>query len=244
VLLRAHEQYEALGLSGTAVERLSRFGDLLISCPFNVTSLSEPWAIEQQHFLDALSLLGIAAVREARDLVDVGSGGGLPALVLAIALPETLVVALESVNKKCDFIRRAAATLGLENAEVECARAEDYGRGRGRERFDVAVARAVAGLPVLAELCLPLVRVGGTLVAMKGAISNQECMEGEKAIAILGGEEASVVPVEPFSGAENRCLVVARKRTRTPGSFPRRAGVPERKPLGMSGDQRGKSATL
>ena len=169
------------------MERLSQFGDLLISCPFNVTSLREPQDIERQHFLDALSLLGVAAVRDALELVDVGSGGGIPAVVLAVALPETRVVALESVNKKCDFIRRVAATLGLENIVVECARAEDYGRDRGRERFDVAVARAVAGLPVLAELCLPLVRVGGTLVAMKGAISNQERMEGGKSHSYTGG---------------------------------------------------------
>ena len=231
-------QYEALGLPALAVERLSQFGDLLIGCPFNVTSLREPQDIERQHFLDALSLLGVTAVREARELVDVGSGGGIPAVVLAVVSPATLVVALESVKKKCDFIRRTAAALGLENIVVECARAEDYGREHGRERFDVAVARAVASLPVLAELCLPLVRVGGTFVAMKGAISTQECMEGGKAVAILGGDEISVRSVEPVAGAENRCLVVARKLTRTSGSFPRRAGVPERKPLGGSGNQR------
>ena len=237
-------QYRALGLSALAVERLSQFGDLLINCPFNVTSLREPEDIERQHFLDALSLLGVTAVREARELVDVGSGGGMPAVVLAVALADTRVVALESVKKKCEFISRVAATLGLENLAVECARAEDYGRECGRERFHVAVARAVASLPVLAELCLPLLRVGGTFVAMKGAISNQERMEGGKAIAILGGGEVSVLSVEPFAGAENRCLVLARKRSPTPSSFPRRAGVPERKPLGGSGDQRGKSAML
>jgi 16S rRNA (guanine527-N7)-methyltransferase len=117
---------------------------------------------------------------------------------------------------------------------VECGRAEDLGRGAGRDSFDVAVARAVAIMPVLAELCLPLVRVGGSFIAMKGSMSNQERMEGARAVAILGGSSMTVKPVVPFPGAENLNLVIVKKQQRTPSAYPRRIGMASRSPLGRT----------
>jgi 16S rRNA (guanine527-N7)-methyltransferase len=232
MLLTEPERFAQAGLDGRALERLSSLGDLLLGAEINVTSVREPLAVERQHFLDSLTLLMLSPVRHATTLVDVGSGGGLPALVLAIALPGLHVVALESVGKKCAFIERTAAELALVNVEVVCARAEDYGRAAGRGRYDVAVARAVATLPVLAELCLPLVRRGGTFVAMKSAMSDQERIHGEKALAILGAGRLVSHAVDPFPGGDRRWLYVADKTGDTPERYPRRVGLPGRKPLG------------
>jgi 16S rRNA (guanine527-N7)-methyltransferase len=229
--------YDAYGLSEADRGRLARFGDLLLGSVDNVTSIREPLLLEDHHLLDSLSLLTLAAVREAHTVVDVGSGGGLPAAVLAIARPELKVVALESVGKKCRFIDSAARSLGLSNLLVACCRAEDLGRGPDRASYDLAVVRAVSSLPAVAELAVPLLRFGGYFVAMKGALSDEEREQGEKALAILGCGPLSAERVEPFPGAENRWLYVARKDRATPDAYPRRPGTPAKRPLGVAGPQ-------
>ncbi|GAB4253766.1 MAG: 16S rRNA (guanine(527)-N(7))-methyltransferase RsmG [Thermoleophilia bacterium] len=230
--LAYREEYQRLGLSPEAFPRLELFGDLLLSSPANVTGLRDPADIETRHFLDSLSLLALPEVEGASRIVDVGSGGGLPGLILALALPSSSVTAVESVQKKCRFISSAAEALELANVRVICTRAEEFGRGEGRERFDLAVARALAPLPVVGELTVPLVRVGGVLVAMKGAMSNQESMDGAAALVILGAEPPEIRPVAPFAGIENRAFVVARKSLPTPQRYPRRDGMPAKRPLG------------
>lgn len=224
--------YVAYGLTGEVLDKLGRYGDLLLSSPVNVTAVRDPLAIEHLHFLDSLSLFTIPEVGCADQVVDVGSGGGLPAVVLALVSPDMQVVAVESVRKKCAFIEEVRLSLGLQNLRVECARAEDMGRSGAREAFDVAVSRAVASLAVVAELCLPLVRLGGLVVAMKGPMSDQERIQGKNAIAILGGVEVSAQQVWPFPGAENRWLYGVRKISSTPSDYPRRAGAPGKRPLG------------
>lgn len=230
--LQETASYEAHGLSTETLHKLARYGDLLLSSPVNVTSLRDPLSIEHLHFLDSLSLLTVPEVRGATLLVDIGSGGGLPAVVLALAVPDMQVVAVESVGKKCAFIEEVKRTLELRNLSVQWARAEDAGRSDARGSYDVAVTRAVASLAVVVELCLPLVRVGGLVVAMKGPMSDQERIQGKNAIAILGGEEASAQQVKSFPGAENRWLYGVRKISPTPTDYPRRPGVPGKRPLG------------
>jgi 16S rRNA (guanine527-N7)-methyltransferase len=224
--------YVAYGLTDDAIAKLGRFGDLLLSSSVNVTAIRDPLGIEHMHFLDSLSLLTVPEVNEAGRVVDVGSGGGLPAIVLAVALPRLQVVAVESIRKKCAFIEEVGLLLGLSNLRVQCARAEDLGRSGLRESFDVAVARAVAPMAVVAEICLPLVRVGGVVVAMKGPMSDQERIQGQNALAILGAVEGQARQVQPFPEAENRWLYVARKASATPPDYPRRPGVPQKRPLG------------
>ncbi len=209
-------------------------GDLLLGADFNVTGIRDPGEIERRHFLDALSLLGLAAVLSANRLGDVGSGGGLPALVLALALPKTQVTAIESQRKKCAFVGRVAETLGLANVTVCNQRAEDYGCSEGRESQDVVVSRAVAPLSVVAEYSVPLLRLGGAMVAMKGAISDQERIEALIALGILGAERLEAVRLDPFPGAKNRWAYLATKALATPAEFPRRAGIPAKRPLGRS----------
>lgn len=207
-------------------------GDHILGAEFNVTGLADPLEIERAHFLDSLSLLDLECVSSAASVVDVGSGAGLPALVLALALPNAEIVAVESQRKKCAHIRHVAQALSLLNLEVYCGRAEEYGRSAGRESHGVVVSRAVASLPVLAEYSLPLLRVGGTMLAMKGAVSNQELTQAEKALGILGAGPMEAVRVLPFPDAHNRWVYCARKVHATPDEYPRRSGIPAKRPLG------------
>ncbi|TMC51372.1 MAG: 16S rRNA (guanine(527)-N(7))-methyltransferase RsmG [Chloroflexi bacterium] len=175
------------------------------------------------------SLVLLEHLGDARRLVDVGSGGGLPGLPLKIARRDLVVTLVEADQAKAAFLVQACVRLELGGVEVLARRAEDAGRDpRYREVFDVAVARALAPMPTLVELCLPLVRVGGTLLAQK---TDKEDLDAARhAIEVLGGSLESVAPAR--SAARNSgTVVVIRKIAPTPAAYPRRAGVPGRKPL-------------
>ena len=175
------------------------------------------------------SLVLLEHLGQARTLVDVGSGGGLPGLPLKLARPDLAVTLVEADQRKAAFLVQACAALGLGDVEVLARRAEDAGRDpRYRERFDVAVARALAPMPVLAELCLPLVRVGGKLLAQK--TDKEDVALARHAIEVLGGslDEISAAP----SAARNAGTVVRVSKVRpTPAGYPRRPGAAARKPL-------------
>jgi 16S rRNA (guanine(527)-N(7))-methyltransferase RsmG len=167
-------------------------------------------------------------------LVDVGSGAGLPGLILAIARPAWRVTLLDSLNKRCAFLEAAAAAAGAANVAVACARAEDAGASGSplREAADLATARAVAELRVLAELCLPLVAPGGHFVAAKGAEWAEEAAAARGALGTLGGRLLRVEAVDsPAAGGGFRTAAVVAKRGPTPAHLPRRAGTPKKSPL-------------
>src|SRR2546430_1169681 len=175
------------------------------------------------------SLVLLEHLGEAHRLVDVGSGGGLPGLPLKIARPDLAIALIEADQAKAAFLVQACARLELEDVEVLARRAEEIGRdGRYRESFDVAVARALAPMPALVELCLPLVRVGGRLLAQK---TDAEALEGaRRAIELLGGELESVATTPSTIRRSGTVVAVAKVRA-TPPAYPRRPGVPGRKPL-------------
>src|SRR5690348_928052 len=178
---------------------------------------------------DSLVLLG--HLGDARRLVDVGSGGGLPGLPLKIARADLAVTLVEADQAKAAFLVQAVARLGLGEVEVVARRAEDAGRDqRYREAFDVAVARALAPMPVLAELCLPLVRVGGRLLAQKTDTEKEEIDAAKRAIELLGGT-LQAVHLAPSTARQSGVVVEVAKVRATPDAYPRRAGVPNRKPL-------------
>lgn len=173
---------------------------------------------------DCLVLLG--HVGGARSLIDVGSGGGMPGIPLKIERPDLELTLLEADGRKAAFLVHATALLGLTGVTVVGERAEVAGRGPLREAFDMAACRALAAMPVVAELCLPFVRVGGRLLAMKGEVE-----ESAAAIEALGGGPPQVVPAG--SPARRRgVVVVVQKVAPTPAAYPRRSGVPGRRPLG------------
>ncbi len=176
---------------------------------------------------DSLAL--VEHLGAARNLVDVGSGAGLPGIPLKIARPELEVTLIEADQAKAAFLVHACATLRLENVEVVARRAEEAGHDpRLREKFDVAVARALAPLPVLIELCLPLVRVGGRLLAQK--TRDEDPAAAAHAIEVLGGKLSEVVAAPSAARAAGTVVVIGKQRP-TPAQYPRRSGLPARKPL-------------
>lgn len=202
---------------------------------FNLTAITDPVEVERRLFLDALQMLPMLdALTEndaARLLADVGSGAGFPGLALKIARPDLDVVLIEATGKKVAFINHAIAELGLVGATAIHARAEDIGQNRQyRASFDLVTARAVAALPVLVELCLPLLRIGGTALLPKGLDFADELATGRRAAPLVGGRVHSA---EVLPGTTTR-LVVVTKTAATPARYPRRAGIPAKEPLGGS----------
>lgn len=198
----------------------------------NLTAIRDPEQMLSKHFLDSLSVLKATGCLNGQRVADVGTGAGFPGLVLKIACPAMRLTLVESVGKKANFCRHIVETLALENVEVLTARAEEIGQQEGhREAYDWAVARAVARLPILAEYLLPLVRLEGHMLAQKGETAPREAQEAARALQILGGKLEKIEPVELPGIAETRHLVVIRKVAATPARYPRRPGMPAKKPL-------------
>jgi 16S rRNA (guanine527-N7)-methyltransferase len=175
------------------------------------------------------SLVLLEHLADAKKLVDVGSGGGLPGLPLKIARPELMVTLVEADQDKVAFLVRACAALGLHDVEVVARRAEEVGQNPVyRETFDLAVARALAPMPVLVELCLPLIKVGGRLLAQK--TSTEDVARAARAIETLGGA-LNRVAAAPSTARGAGTVVIVDKVRPTPPAYPRRPGVPNRKPL-------------
>lgn len=199
----------------------------------NLTALTSGEEVAIKHFLDSLLCLRAMQALPGSSLVDVGSGGGFPGVPLAIVHPEVRVTLLEAAKKKAEFLEHAVKTLGL-SAVVLWKRAEDAGRDISlRESFDYVVARAVAPLAVLAEYCLPLCRPGGRFVAMKGpeGRAEAEAAAAGRAIDLLGGDVSGVDEYELPFGMGRRSLVIVRKTGTTPVTYPRRPGIPSKRPL-------------
>lgn len=223
-------------VSEASVERLIQYIFMLSAYEAaNVVGTRDPGALLELHIADSLSCLLHPGLSEAYEIVDVGSGAGLPGLALGISLPGAKVTLVESTGKKTAFMRGAAESLGISEANILSARAEEVGWDPDfRERFDVATARALASMPVLVEYCLPLVKVGGLVVAMKGKPSREELDLGSRAAEMLGGRLENVIEVPPLPDTEarDRCLVVIRKEAETSKKYPRRVGLPRQQPLG------------
>ena len=205
----------------------------------NLTGDTEFETVLDRHFMDSLAVLPIDGLF-ARDaaLIDVGSGAGFPGLPLAIVRPDLQITLLDSLAKRIGFLTAVIRELGLEgHVQAVHARAEDAARMPSlREGFDIAVARAVAPLPVLCELLLPFVRVGGNMVCYKGPAAEEEKGAGDRASAILGGGGVELVPLALLDRPEWRHMAaIVRKQEKTPSQYPRRAGTPGRQPLGGSG---------
>jgi 16S rRNA (guanine527-N7)-methyltransferase len=199
----------------------------------NLTSITEYEEVQTKHFLDSLSCLQVLHDLSASpSCIDIGAGAGFPGLPLKIVMPQMRLTLLESTGKKVDFLEHVVAKLRLPGAAVVRGRAEELGRQTElRESFDVAVARAVASLSVLVEYALPLVRVGGVFVAQKSREVEDEVNAAGGAIALLGGELTEVRAVEVPGLDAPRSLVVVAKVSPTPEKYPRRPGIPAKRPL-------------
>jgi 16S rRNA (guanine527-N7)-methyltransferase len=201
----------------------------LLAVPAAPTSIHEPAKGVDVHVADSLSGLEIDELRSARVIADIGSGAGLPGLVLATALPDTHVFLVEAAARKCAFMQSTAAAMRLANVDVVWSRAEAW--SEGMERCDVVCARALAPLAVLCEYSAPLLREHGLLVAWKGAVADAEAADGAAAAAHLGMEADAPRSVVPFPGSARRALHVVRKVAPTPENYPRRPGIAAKRPL-------------
>jgi 16S rRNA (guanine527-N7)-methyltransferase len=206
--------------------------DLLAEERASVSSVTEPGRAWKVHVEDSLTGLEVEGLREADEIADVGSGAGFPGLALAAALPRASVSLVESVGRKCEFIRRAARAAGISNIEVVNLRSEELAAGEGREAFDAVTARAVGRLSTLAELASPLLREGGTLVAWKGRRDPGEEAELARAAEGLAMEAGPILAVGPYAGSRHRHLHVLRKSGPTPPGLPRRPGMAKKRPRG------------
>ena len=228
---------EALGqpLSDEQLGSFERLRELLLQWNrrLNLTAIDDPAQVETLHFVD--SIAGLLALPDGpATVVDVGAGGGLPGLALRIARPSLRLTLLDATRKKTDYLGAAVQALGLRDPPVEVinARAEDVGRDPARrESWDVALARGLAPLNALAELCLPLVGSGGLVVAWKKRDVEEEMRAAARAITVLGGRRLKALPVDLPGLPPDRQLVRLAKERPTPAAYPRRPGVPSKKPI-------------
>ncbi len=244
-----YDEARALGLNLTAQHRAlfqTYYEELIAWNRYtNLTTIIDFRQVQIRHFLDALACLLIlkrdndkkvsqidCTTLNSRRVIDVGTGAGFPGLVLKIVCPGLQLTLLEATRKKVDFLQAVVRRLELEEVQAVWARAEEAGRdAMYREQYDIAVARAVAGLPVLVEYALPFCRVGGVFIAQKGAHIEEELEQSRYAIQVLGGRLREVQSYELPTLDEPRTLVVIEKVYATPKEYPRRPGVPAKKPL-------------
>jgi 16S rRNA (guanine527-N7)-methyltransferase len=233
-LIREAETLFNIHLAERQVGALATYERLLIEWneQFNLTAIRDQEGIRIKHFLDSFSCVLAWQGVPPRQLIDVGTGAGFPGLPLKILYPSMRLTLVESVRKKADFCRCLVEKLKLEGVEVIHARAEEVGHmAVHRENYDQAVARAVANLPILAEYLLPLVQVGGSMLAQKGQSGPAEAHQAGRALKILGGSLRQLIPVTLPGVVEERYLVMVDKSAATPDQYPRRPGIPAKKPL-------------
>jgi 16S rRNA (guanine527-N7)-methyltransferase len=204
----------------------------LLAEPRAPISAASVRAARDVHIADSLSGLEIEALASADRVADLGSGAGLPGLVLAACRPDTRFELIESTSRKCEFLREAIERMGLGNASVVCRRSEEWASAQGRESYGVVTARAVGSLATLAELASPLLAEDGVLAAWKGARSPEEEAELARAAPRLAIEALEVRSVRPYEGSRDRHIHLLRKNGPTPNVLPRRPGVAAKRPFG------------
>jgi 16S rRNA (guanine527-N7)-methyltransferase len=228
--------YETLGIEISAAQTnaFSEYENLLLEWnkKFNLTAITDPEGIHIKHFFDSLTCLRVIQNKGNFSLIDIGTGAGFPGIPLKIMIPDMELTLVESSQKKAEFCKVAVEKLNLADTSVVAARAEDMGKNpEFREKFDWAVARAIGELSVLAEYLLPLVNIGGKALAMKGGNAEEEIQKANHAVSILGGEISEKIKFDLPEGHGERTLIVLKKVAATSGTYPRRAGMPSKKPI-------------
>ena len=223
-----------LNLTEDQISAFNKYYELLYEWnkKINLTAITEPKDIAIKHMVDSLSCFKADLFKENTSLIDVGTGAGFPGLPLKIFYPSLKLTLLDSLNKRVKFLQLVVDELGLKDVEVIHARSEEAARNKKyREKFDLATARAVARLPIICEYCLPFVKDGGTFIALKGRQYEEEATQAQKAIKVLGGEIADIMPVKLPEIDDKRAVIYIKKIKSTPKTYPRKAGTPERNPI-------------
>lgn len=229
---RLEAKCAALGiaLTGPMLDALDQYAEILVEYnqKVNLTAITDPEGIEDKHFADSLLLANLPET--AGKLVDVGTGAGFPGVVAKIFKPELQLTLMEPTGKRVEFLKYVCAQLGLSGVEFAKERAEEAARKVWREQFDVATARGVAALPILSEYCLPLVKVGGVFLAMKGPGAAEELAESGAALKKLGGKGSGVAEFH-LPGGDVRNIIRIKKISQTPPVYPRNGGKIAKSPL-------------
>ena len=232
-ILAARGAEAQLSFTEEQLAQFTRYYELLVETNkvMNLTAITEPEEVAVKHMVD--SLLAYEDGMQGKTLVDVGTGAGFPGVPLKIYCPSLKVTLVESLGKRLRFLQQVIDELGLKGIRCEHLRAEDAGRSKKhREQYDYVTARAVARLSVLSEYCLPLAKKGGQFIALKGSRFAEEIEEGEAAVKILGGKIISAEPVKLPGLDDGRAIIKIAKIKATPAQYPRKAGTPEKQPLG------------
>ena len=223
-----------LEITDKQVEQFFKYYEMLINTNrvMNLTSIVDLDEVIIKHFVDSLLSVKTIHMNEFNTMIDVGTGAGFPGIPLKIMFPDLEVTLLDSLNKRIKFLDSVINELGLDKISTIHGRAEDIGRDENyREKYDLCVSRAVANLSTLSEYCVPFIRKGGTFISYKSEFSEEEKKEAAKAISILGGKiEKSEIVKLPFTDI-NRSFIVIDKNKVTPSKYPRKAGVPSKKPI-------------
>ena len=223
-----------LRLTPRQIAALQRYETELLdwNSRMNLTAIRDSEGIRTKHFLDSFTCLSACKHSPPARLIDIGTGAGFPGIPLKTLYPSMQLTLVDSIGKKVEFCRHIVQVLGLEKVEILKGRAEELGQMKAhREKYDWAVARAVANMSILVEYLLPLVRVGGAVLAQKGESGPAEAHAAERAIRLLGGHLRQVIPVALPGVAEERFLVVVDKTAATPPNYPRHVGIPSKHPL-------------
>lgn len=232
-ILAARGAEAQLSFTEEQLAQFTRYYELLVETNkvMNLTAITEPEEVAVKHMVD--SLLAYEDGMQGKTLVDVGTGAGFPGVPLKIYCPSLKVTLVDSLGKRLRFLQQVIDELGLKAIRCEHLRAEDAGRSKKhREQYDYVTARAVARLSVLSEYCLPLAKKGGQFIALKGSRFAEEIEEGEAAVKILGGKIISAEPVKLPGLDDGRAIIKIAKIKATPVQYPRKAGTPEKQPLG------------
>lgn len=220
-------------LSKAQLAQFSTYADLLLewNCKMNLTAITEPFEVATKHFVD--SLYGMAFIKEKAKVIDVGTGAGFPGIPLKIARPDISLTLLDSLNKRLNFLGAVTSALSLTDTKTVHSRAEDGAAKQKplREQFDISVSRAVSRLNVLAEYCLPYVKVGGIFLAYKGGDASEELEEANNAIHVLGGAVSDVFTYTIPQTDITHSIIAIEKVAPTPEQYPRLQGKITKKPL-------------
>ena len=223
-------------LTDQQIRQFEQYFNLLVARneQVNLTAITEKDDVYLKHFYDSLTVLFYEKKLKVpgKTLIDIGTGAGFPSLPLKIVLPNLQITMVDSLQKRVNFLQEVVTELGLSHVEIVHGRAEDIGqKPKYREQFDYATARAVARTSVLAEYTLPFVKIGGQFLVMKGSAAQQELVDGQKALATLGGTLQSDFEFTLPNG-DTRSIQIVDKTKKTPKQYPRQAGTPNRKPIG------------
>lgn len=223
-----------ISLSEKQIDQFLDYYEMLVEWNqvMNLTAITEYEEVIEKHFIDSLASVKVYDYSKTGKIIDIGTGAGFPGIPLKIAFPEMEVVLLDSLNKRVKFLNEVIEKLGLQGIRAIHGRAEDFAKQKEyRENFDLCVSRAVANLSTLSEYCIPYVKVGGRFIPYKSGKIEEELEQARKAVQVLGGQIKDVIKFQLGDTEMERSFVVIEKHKKTPGKYPRKAGLPAKEPI-------------